>query len=104
MNNEAISETSAKLFFNDYFFDAKRYDLSEAGRYKLNRKLSIVNRVRGMILAEDITLHGKAVILAGTLLLGETLSHLQEAIEAGACRYKLEESDLLTEHVNIVKI
>ena len=36
------------------FFDPRRYDLAKVGRYKFNKKLSLKNRIRGQVLAEDV--------------------------------------------------
>ncbi|OIL12115.1 DNA-directed RNA polymerase subunit beta [Oenococcus oeni] len=36
------------------FFDPKRYDLGNVGRYKVNKKLSLKSRLLGQTLAEDI--------------------------------------------------
>ena len=45
---------SARTYLNNLFFDARRYDLSRFGRYKYNKKLSLVPRVRDKILARDV--------------------------------------------------
>lgn len=45
---------SAQTLLNSLFFDAKRYDLSKVGRYKFNKKLSIVPRIMNQVAAEDI--------------------------------------------------
>ncbi len=36
------------------FFDPKRYDLANVGRYKINKKLHIKNRLFGQRLAESL--------------------------------------------------
>jgi len=45
---------SATNLINSLFFDPKRYDLAKVGRYKFNKKLSLVNRITGRIAAENI--------------------------------------------------
>ena len=45
---------SAKSLIKSLFFDFKRYDLAKVGRYKLNKKLSLENRIIGKRAAEDI--------------------------------------------------
>jgi len=45
---------SAESLINGMFFDVRRYDLAKVGRYKFNKKLSLQNRIAGMILAEDV--------------------------------------------------
>ncbi len=45
---------SARSLLYSLFFDAKRYDLARVGRYKLNKKLALSNRIIGYRTAEDI--------------------------------------------------
>ena len=45
---------SARSLIKSLFFDFKRYDLAKVGRYKLNKKLSLENRIIGKRAAEDI--------------------------------------------------
>jgi len=49
----ALVET-AEALINNYFFDARRYDIAPVGRYKYNKKVAISNRIRGHRIAEDI--------------------------------------------------
>ncbi len=45
---------SAQIHINNLFFDPHRYDMSRVGRYKYNKKLGIINRLSGRILAEPV--------------------------------------------------
>ena len=45
---------NAKSLLVSRFFDPKRYDLAHVGRYKMNKKLSIKNRLLNQTLAETI--------------------------------------------------
>ncbi len=45
---------SAQLLINNLFFDPKRYDLANVGRYKFNKKMGIGNRLIGRTLAEPV--------------------------------------------------
>ncbi len=45
---------SAKSLINSLFFDQKRYDLARVGRYKLNKKLSLANRIINHRAAENV--------------------------------------------------
>ena len=51
---EPPTEESATTLINNLFFDPRRYDLSNVGRYKFNKKLSLANRIRNHFAAEDI--------------------------------------------------
>src|SRR5699024_2377152 len=45
---------NAKGLLVSRFFDPKRYDLAHVGRYKMNKKLDIKNRLFNQVLAEPI--------------------------------------------------
>src|SRR5699024_8020688 len=45
---------NAKSLMISRFFDPKRYDLAHVGRYKLNKKLHIKNRLFNQVLAETL--------------------------------------------------
>lgn len=45
---------SARSLFETLFFDSKRYDLAGVGRYKINKKLNLADRVFGFFAAETI--------------------------------------------------
>lgn len=51
---EPFSLDSAENLVNAMFFDPRRYDLAKVGRYKFNKKLSLKNRIKNQILAEDV--------------------------------------------------
>ena len=55
---------SAKALFSTLFFDPKRYDLAAVGRYKLNKKLGLRERIFGLILAEPVIDPATGEILA----------------------------------------
>ena len=44
----------AKTHLNNLFFDPRRYDMARFGRYKYNKKLSLVPRIYGHTLAESV--------------------------------------------------
>ncbi|WP_249029462.1 DNA-directed RNA polymerase subunit beta [Tannockella kyphosi] len=63
------------------FFDAKRYDLARAGRFKFDKKLSLYDRIKGHILAQDIKdMEGNVVCTNGTLLTKEVLEDLKPVL------------------------
>ncbi len=51
---DRLSPENAKLKIREKLFDVQRYDLADLGRFKLNRKLEIFDRIKGHYLAEDI--------------------------------------------------
>lgn len=67
------------------FFDPKRYDLAKAGRFKFKKKLSLLDRIAGRILAEDVKdIDGNVVCTKGTVVTNEVVDKLRPVFEAGA--------------------
>ena len=67
------------------FFDPKRYDLAKAGRFKFKKKLSLLDRIAGRILAEDVKdIDGNVVCTKGTVVTNEVVDKLKPVFEAGA--------------------
>lgn len=67
------------------FFDPKRYDLAKAGRFKFKKKLSLLDRIVGRILAEDVKdIDGNVVCTKGTVVTNEVVDKLKPVFEAGA--------------------
>ena len=75
-----ILENSVQLIENT-FFDSKRYDLANVGRYKLNKKLGWRNRLSGTVLAEAIADEetGEIILPAGTKMTDENLDKIAES-------------------------
>ena len=66
------------LFLN-YLFYERYYDLSPAGRYKINRKLRLSERLYKKILAEDLFDNDNNVVLKkGTLLSKDEIDKIKE--------------------------
>jgi len=61
---------NAKALLVSRFFDPKRYDLANVGRYKINKKLHLKNRLFGQKLAETLVdpETGEVIAEAGTVL------------------------------------
>ncbi|TFD99333.1 MULTISPECIES: DNA-directed RNA polymerase subunit beta [Jeotgalibacillus] len=76
---------NAKSLLESRFFDPKRYDLANVGRYKMNKKLHIKNRLFGQVLAETLADPETGEILAekGTTLDRRTLDKLIPYLENG---------------------
>ncbi|WP_027120589.1 DNA-directed RNA polymerase subunit beta [Mycoplasmopsis lipofaciens] len=56
---DRVSDESIANLIPNLLFNKKRYSLSETGRYMLNRKLNLVDRISGTLLAEDIVIKDK---------------------------------------------
>ena len=61
------------------FFDNKRYDLANVGRYKLNKKLGWRNRLMGVVLAEPIVDEetGEIIVAEGTKISDAELEQIE---------------------------
>ena len=75
-----ILENAVQLIENT-FFDSKRYDLANVGRYKLNKKLGWRNRLSGTVLDEAIADEetGEIILPAGTKMTDENLDKIAES-------------------------
>ncbi len=84
------------------FFDAKRYDLAKAGRFKLGKKLSLLDRIANRILAQDIKdIDGNVVMEEGTLLTNDKLDILKPVFEAGAHTIEVPTNEFMHSHGTI---
>ncbi|MBJ7911898.1 DNA-directed RNA polymerase subunit beta [Bacillus anthracis] len=74
---------NAKSLLVSRFFDPKRYDLANVGRYKINKKLHIKNRLFNQRLAETLVDPETGEILAaeGTILDRRTLDRILPYLE-----------------------
>ncbi|WP_369436341.1 DNA-directed RNA polymerase subunit beta [Lysinibacillus fusiformis] len=74
---------SAKSLLYSRFFDAKRYDLANVGRYKMNKKLHIKNRLFNQTIAETLVdpETGEILVEKGTLLDRRTLDKILPYLE-----------------------
>ena len=78
---EPLSVESAESLITAMFFDPRRYDLAKVGRYKFNKKLSLRNRIRNQILAEEVVdmTTGEVLAPAGTKVTVELADQIQNA-------------------------
>ena len=74
---------NAKSLLVSRFFDPKRYDLASVGRYKMNKKLNIKNRLYNQRLAETLvdTRTGEIIAEAGQIVDRRVMDRIQQALE-----------------------
>lgn len=77
---ETATVEGAKSFFSSRLFDAKRYDLAEVGRYKINKKLDVLDRVYNKRLAYDLidSETGEVVLGSGALIDDDAVAILKD--------------------------
>ena len=73
------------------FMDGRKYDLSSAGRYRTNRKMSISERLYQRILAKDIvSKDGEVLLKKGTLILKDELDVFKKAASENIIDFERE--------------
>ncbi len=89
---------SARNLLHGLFFEPKRYDMAQVGRYKVNRKLGIRQRLVGQTLAERIVDPGSKKVLAAK---GKVVDReLADQIEAAG----VQEAAVLAADGQVVKV
>ena len=66
-------------YINDRFFNVQQYNLEKVGRFKLNKKLSVANRITDQIAANDIKLGKKVFVTKGEIIDHDTAVAIQNA-------------------------
>jgi DNA-directed RNA polymerase subunit beta len=81
---------NAKSLLVSRFFDPKRYDLASVGRYKINKKLHIKNRLFGQRVAESLVdpETGEILVEKGAVLDRRTLDKVLPYLENNHIGYK----------------
>ncbi len=87
---------SAQTLLNNYFFDAKRYDIAPVGRYKFDKKMSVASRIRGHKLAEAVVnpLTGEVVYEAGEIMDSEKAANV-ERNAINSCKIELDDGTIV---------
>lgn len=73
------SAESTRNYLNLFFFSDQYYNLSRVGRYKLNKKLSLANRIAGQKSFENIVVEGEVVVKAGEVISKEIAKQIQNS-------------------------
>lgn len=76
---------NAKSLLFSRFFDPKRYDLASVGRYKINKKLHIKNRLLNNKIAETLVdpETGEILVETGQMIDRRVLDRIQPYLDAG---------------------
>lgn len=86
--DEIATIDGAVTLMDAKFFDYRRYDLTKAGRYKVHKKLSILDRMEGLSLEKDlVSAEGKTLVKKGVIIDKELRNELRAEIDKGInCR------------------
>ena len=66
-------------YINDRFFNPQHYNLEKVGRFKLNKKLSLANRIAEQVAGADVKLGKKIFVSQGEFIDKETAKEIQNA-------------------------
>ena len=82
--DEVPTVEGAANLMNAKFFDQKKYDLTPAGRYKLGKKLNVIDRIEHHVLAQDLyKADGSLLYKAGTRIEKAERNVLREELVKG---------------------
>ena len=81
---EDVPPENARDFLISRLFDDRRYDLQTVGRYKYNKKLDVLERAKGLKLAEDIKVV-KTDSETGEVLGEEVIAHAGDKLTDELC-------------------
>ena len=107
---EPKTADSSRNLLNARFFDPKRYDLANVGRYKVNKKLDLKTRLLNLTLAETLVdpETGEIIVEKGTVLSHQEMDKLAPFLENGlnAVTYYPSEDGVVTEPmtVQVIKV
>lgn len=95
-------ENARSLLFSR-FFDPKRYDLASVGRYKINKKLHIKNRLLNNRIAETLVdpETGEILVEAGQLIDRRVLDRLLPYLEKGLNMTRVKVNQGVTDETEI---
>ncbi|MBQ1477756.1 MAG: DNA-directed RNA polymerase subunit beta [Erysipelotrichaceae bacterium] len=83
--DEVPTIEGAATLMNAKFFDQKKYDLTPAGRYKLGKKLNVIDRIEHHVLAQDLLkADGSVLYKKGTLIEKAERNVLREELKKGS--------------------
>ena len=73
------SAESTRNYINLLFFSDAYYNINRVGRYKMNQKLSLANRIAGQKSAQNIVIDDEVVVKAGEIIGKEIARQIQDS-------------------------
>ncbi|HPE15110.1 MAG TPA: DNA-directed RNA polymerase subunit beta [Bacilli bacterium] len=103
---EPATLDSAKNHIITRFFDEFKYDLAKVGRYKINQKADITDRLLNQKLAEDIKVDGKVLYEKGTVITKDIFEDVKKVFADGYNMKEVRINEDLDNHnkVQVIKI
>jgi DNA-directed RNA polymerase subunit beta len=116
---DRVTEESKKNLISNLLFNKRRYNLSKTGRYMLNMKLNLIERITGTILAEDLKNKKTNTVIfkKGTKIDKNIATNIQESFNTGILQSEklkditsniyakqLENNPILEKRVKIISV
>lgn len=102
---ETATADGASKYLYGLLFDKRKYDLTKAGRFKLQQKLAVKNRLVGRVLAEDLLDVNKNVVIAkDTEITKDMYSLIEATLEAGAMVYNVNFNENISSGNEVQKV
>lgn len=102
---EPKTADSSRSLLTSRFFDPRRYDFAPVGRYKVNKKLALKNRLLDMTLAEPLidSDTGEILVDKDVVLTRDVLDSIEAQLDSGLNTVTLYPSDdaVLTDPIDI---
>ncbi len=77
--SDVPSAESTRNYLNMFFFSDAYYNLARVGRYMINKKLALANRLPGLIAAENVVADDEVLVKEGEIFTEESARKLQDA-------------------------
>ncbi len=77
--SDVPSAESTRNYLNMFFFSDAYYNLARVGRYMINKKLALANRLPGLIAAENVVADDEILVKEGEIFTVESARKLQDA-------------------------
>lgn len=79
---DRVTQPSMDELYPNMLFNKKRFDLTDSGRYMINRKLNLVDRITNAFLAEDLkTREGTTLFKKNTFITKDVAIDIQDKFE-----------------------
>ena len=77
--SDVPSAESTRNYLNMFFFSDAYYNLARVGRYMINKKFALANRLPGLIAAENVVADDEVLVKEGEIFTAESARKLQDA-------------------------
>ncbi len=103
-SGEIATDQGAFDYLYNMLFDERKYLLTGAGRFKIQRKLVLFNQIHHTTLAQDVVDNNKKVVMKkGTYLNSANCEELRKYLKAGYCDYIIDYKHKKENKENVVQ-